>query len=55
MEMRLVIAYALIALMAAVATGLAWHWLTRHARLRRKRERLMRDRWLKPPAAVDRL
>jgi cytochrome c biogenesis protein CcdA len=52
METRLVVAYALIALLVFFAALLAWHRLTRDAR-RRKRERTMRERWLGLPAATD--
>lgn len=56
MATRLIIAYALIALMAAFVAALAWHWWTRDARLRRKRrlrEQTMRERWLRRASAAD--
>jgi len=44
-ETRLILAYGLIALIAAAAAALAWWLSTRTTRLRR-RERGVRERWL---------
>jgi hypothetical protein len=44
-ETRLILAYALIALIAVAAAALAWWLSTRTTRLRR-RERGVRERWL---------
>ena len=56
METRLIIAYTLIALLAAFAALLVWRWTTRETRQRRKRrrhEQTMRERWLTPAEPSD--
>jgi hypothetical protein len=56
METRIIVAYALIALLAAFAASAGWHWLTRESRQKRKRrrhEQTMRERWLTPVERSD--